>query len=356
MSSFPLISIIVSVYNSEKFIRGKLEDLFNQTLIEQCEVIIINSGSLQNEEPIILEFARQHPNIVYIKTPQRETIYQAWNRGIRAARGQFITNSNTDDRLNTITLQVMSDFLLFHPDISIVYADQLYSFSPNEILTEIKEPRKMHFSKFSQLRLLDICIIGSQPMWRKNLHDRDSLYFNESYEIAGDWDFYLRVASQYKIRKMNFISGSFYKPPNKSNKEAQNFSLTFYEGNKISLFYVQKFINSMSPFKRLCYILWLLPLVLSPFYLFRVMHKIYRSFTREHVLNHEFVYLMTALCLRQANLPRLAIYSAEKFLRYNPSPRLAALVASSNKRTDIQLPDFSQFCKNIVINNQSSSL
>ncbi|WP_407931600.1 glycosyltransferase, partial [Ignavibacterium album] len=44
-----LVSVIVSTYNSERFIRGKIEDLLNQSIFDKIEIIIINSGSLENE-------------------------------------------------------------------------------------------------------------------------------------------------------------------------------------------------------------------------------------------------------------------------------------------------------------------
>src|SRR3990167_2240646 len=89
-----IVSAIVSVYNCERFIRGCLEDLEQQTIADKLEIVVVNSGSRQNEEPIIKEFQAKYDNIVYIKTEERETIYQAWNRGIKASSGKYITNAN----------------------------------------------------------------------------------------------------------------------------------------------------------------------------------------------------------------------------------------------------------------------
>ena len=93
-----LISAIVSTYNSERFIRGCLEDLEAQTIADSVEIIFVNSGSEQNEEVIVKEFQQEYSNIKYIKTDERETVYSAWNRGIKASTGKYITNANTDDR------------------------------------------------------------------------------------------------------------------------------------------------------------------------------------------------------------------------------------------------------------------
>ena len=88
-----LVSAIVSVYNCERFIRGCLEDLEQQTIADKLEIVVVNSGSQQNEEPIIKEFQTKYDNIVYIKTEERETIYKAWNRGIKTSSGKYITKT-----------------------------------------------------------------------------------------------------------------------------------------------------------------------------------------------------------------------------------------------------------------------
>ena len=97
-SETPLVSAIVSTYNAERFIRGCLEDLEAQTIADRLEIVVIDSGSPQNEGTIVREFQQRYDNILYIRTAQREGLYAAWNRGIQAARGKYITNANTDDR------------------------------------------------------------------------------------------------------------------------------------------------------------------------------------------------------------------------------------------------------------------
>ena len=106
-----LVSAIVSTYNSEKHIRGCLEDLENQTIADRLEIVVVNSGSQQNEEAIVKEFQKKYNNIKYIKTERRETIYKAWNRAIKAASGEYITNANTDDRRRQDALEIMAKAL-----------------------------------------------------------------------------------------------------------------------------------------------------------------------------------------------------------------------------------------------------
>ncbi len=161
-----LISAIISTYNSEKFIRGKIEDLLEQTISDKLEIIIVNSGSQQNEEMIIQEYAEKYPNIKYIRTEERETIYKAWNRCIKISNGKYITNSNTDDRLKENALEILSNELEKYPNVGVVYADQYITTIPNQRFNEANNNKIYYFPRYKLIHLLDRCLIGSQPMWR----------------------------------------------------------------------------------------------------------------------------------------------------------------------------------------------
>jgi len=211
----PLVSAIVSVYKCEPFIYGCLQDLFEQTLYQngQLEIIVINSGSPQNEDAVIREFQAKHSGIKYIKTEQRETVYGAWNRGIQAASGKYITNSNADDRHRRDAFEVMAAFLEQHPDVALVYADQLITEIPNDHFEYSRATRRWNWPKFSYTELERRCITGSQPMWQKSLHDTYGLFRSE-FASAGDYEFWLRIGKREKLFRISDILGLYYQNPN----------------------------------------------------------------------------------------------------------------------------------------------
>ncbi len=180
-----LVSAIVSTYNAEKFIRGCLEDLENQTIADKLEIIIVNSGLEQNEEKIVKEFQQKYKNIVYIKTDQREGIYSAWNRAVKIAKGKFITNANTDDRHSKNALEIMANELLANCEVGLVYGDQIRTKTPNDTFENNCGTDVMKQPEYSHERLLFGCCTGSQPMWRKSFHDKIG-YFDETLTCAGD--------------------------------------------------------------------------------------------------------------------------------------------------------------------------
>ena len=77
---------------------NRFDDLEAQTIADRLEIIVIDAGSQQNERAIVAEYQQLYDNIVYLRAPGPCSVYAAWNLGIAAARGQFLTNANADDR------------------------------------------------------------------------------------------------------------------------------------------------------------------------------------------------------------------------------------------------------------------
>ncbi len=205
----PLISAIVSTYNSQIFLKGCLEDLENQTIADQLEIIVVNSGSEQNEKEIVEQFQQKYNNIKYIETENRETVYAAWNRAIAQARGKYITNANTDDRRRRDALEIMANTFMQNPDIALVYGDQILTHTPNDTFENHHGTQMTKKPDYSPQRLLFGCCVGSQPMWRKSLHDEFGL-FDESLTCAGDWDFWLRVSKKYEFKHIPQFLGLYF--------------------------------------------------------------------------------------------------------------------------------------------------
>ncbi|MBW7990851.1 MAG: glycosyltransferase [Planctomycetes bacterium] len=204
-----LVSAIVSTYNSEKFLSGCLEDLEHQTIADKLEIIIVNSGSQENEEAIVHEYQQKYDNIVYLKTERREGIYTAWNRAVKVARGSFLTNANTDDRHREDALEIMAEMLLANPDAALVYGDQICTDTSNGTFANHHATNMAKRPEYSLERLLFGCCVGSQPMWRKPLHTELG-YFDDTLTCAGDWDFWLRISSKYKFKHIPEFLGLYY--------------------------------------------------------------------------------------------------------------------------------------------------
>lgn len=93
------LSIIVPVYNVEKYVRPCLESIFKQGLDEsRFEVIIVNDGSTDRSMEVIADIITAHSNITIINQ-ENHGLSVARNNGIAAAKGEYILMPDSDDLL-----------------------------------------------------------------------------------------------------------------------------------------------------------------------------------------------------------------------------------------------------------------
>lgn len=238
-----LVSAIVSVYNSEKYIEELLSDLTNQTLYEagKLEIVLVNSGSQQNEEDIIKAWQRDYQNITYIKTEERETIYQAWNRGIQLAKGVYVTNANTDDRHREDALEIMYDVFVSNPEIDVVYANSLKTEKPNDTFYSTVPKTGMAWIDFDPDLILFGCYLGPQPMWKKSLHENFGM-FDENLKVVGDYEFWLRIGKEAKFHHINEFLGLYYF--HAESAEHRDNSLTARENDAVQKYYIFRYLSS----------------------------------------------------------------------------------------------------------------
>ena len=105
----PLFSIIVPVYNVERYLSQCLDSLLNQTY-NDFEIIAVDDVSTDNSRDIVKEYARVYPQkIVFIEHKVNTRQGGARNTGIDAAVGRYIMFLDSDDYIQPQTLQVLAD-------------------------------------------------------------------------------------------------------------------------------------------------------------------------------------------------------------------------------------------------------
>ena len=226
VEELPKISIITSVYDGDEYIRPFLEDITRQTIFEdKCELILINANSPGNEEEVIQEYLEKYPdNIIYKRLEEDPGIYGVWNIGVEMSSGEYLTNANLDDRKAVNSLERHAKELYTSEEIDLVYADMIITDQPNETFeSNSSQGRRYNFPKFSLDDLKMSNMPHASPMWRKNYHDKYG-NFDDKYRSAGDWEMWLRGASQgSKFKKIESLLGLYYFNPKGISTNPENF-------------------------------------------------------------------------------------------------------------------------------------
>ncbi|PHM17961.1 MAG: hypothetical protein CJD30_04165 [Sulfuricurvum sp. PD_MW2] len=137
----PLISIVIPLYNGERFIAQTLESVLAQTY-RNIEVIVVDDASTDRGCEIVRDYSTKDSRLRLLLS---ETNFggpaRPRNIGIEVAQGEFIAFVDADDIWKPHKLQTQLDFLVHNPDIDMLY-------SPAEIIDEhgtISPSRKQRF-------------------------------------------------------------------------------------------------------------------------------------------------------------------------------------------------------------------
>lgn len=111
MKTSPLLSIIVPVYNVEKYIKECLLSIAHQDYTN-IEIIVVNDGSTDQSFPIAKELSHEYKNI-HVYSKSNGGLSDARNFGLEKAKGDFITFIDSDDALlaTDIYSKIMNRFL-----------------------------------------------------------------------------------------------------------------------------------------------------------------------------------------------------------------------------------------------------
>lgn len=257
MSKDVILSVIIPVYNVEKYLDDCIDSLYTQDIdTSEYEVIMINDGSTDKSYEIAKELAKQHDNIILL-TQENSGQSVARNKGLDIARGKYIMFVDSDDKLMPNVMgKLLSTMTRHQLDICayrIIYEDE----SGKEIFGAIQPfPTDEIFD--GRYAITHGADIGSlwQKLYLKEMIDRYQLRFiNGIYHQ--DVDFNLRMFA-YANRMMftdvigywyRFVAGSSVRKPNKQRefklikddfivvRHIRDFSIRNEYGKRLAHFY-----------------------------------------------------------------------------------------------------------------------
>jgi glycosyltransferase involved in cell wall biosynthesis len=197
--AYPFFSIIIPTFNSERTVSVALSSVINQEF-KDVEILVIDAESSDNTIQIISEFEAKDSRIRHI-SEKDQGIYDAMNKGVALANGEWIYFLGSDDWLKDMNvLQAIADELQKEP------ADLLYG---NVMMQPSK---KTYDGPFTVDKLFRRNISHQSIFYRRNLFDKLGNY-NLAYKLHADWDFNIRCFLEPGIttRFVNTIVACFAK-------------------------------------------------------------------------------------------------------------------------------------------------
>ena len=175
-----LISIIVPVYNAEKFIKETIETVLNQT-INNFELILVDDISTDNSSKIIEEYKKKDSRIKYVKLEKKGLASGARNRGVLEAKGEYICFLDADDLWIKDKLEKQ---LLFMKKNNCAFSFTGYEFANNKGIPNGKKvivPFKINYKQslknttiFTSTVMFDMKKIKKEDIYMPNIKSEDT--------------------------------------------------------------------------------------------------------------------------------------------------------------------------------------
>ena len=195
MSSLPRVSIILPVYNGQKYIQSSINSLLAQTYAD-FELIVINDGSTDNTEEIIKKI--RDPRLKIISRPNKGLV-KTLNEGIRRAKGEFIARQDADDLSLPTRLEKQISFLDSHHKIGLV--------GSNYTIIDEEDTELVATDIFTHPDDLSVAEIVSNQFGHGSVVMRSSIVrkakgYNAAVGHVEDYDLFVRMSRLSKIANL----------------------------------------------------------------------------------------------------------------------------------------------------------
>jgi glycosyltransferase involved in cell wall biosynthesis len=212
----PKVTVIVSLYNAESKLLSFLRQLSAQSLVtqEDIEVVLVDSGSPTNEYTAFKAFMEEAPlPMLYVRTANRETIQAAWNRGIKLAKGQYLSFLGVDEGVHPDAYAILAAALDQQSDVDWVMADSIVT-NVDKHGAFVSDVMTYDRRGYNQgLVYLETCYLSwVGGLYRRSIHDRFG-YYDEAFRGAGDTEFKCRILPHIKSAHVPQTLGLFLNYP-----------------------------------------------------------------------------------------------------------------------------------------------
>lgn len=173
------VSVIVPVYNVEKYLEKSLESLANQTL-KDIEIIVVNDGSPDNSQEIIDKYVQKYPTIKsFIK--ENGGVSDARNFGIKQAKGKYIAFIDGDDYVSPDMYEKMyqkaesGNFDIVVCDLNYVYDDERIIRVSSKIEHDTTDIKKTYINMYP-------CVwnkIYKKNLFKNNIEFKKGVWFED---------------------------------------------------------------------------------------------------------------------------------------------------------------------------------
>ncbi|MEG7862607.1 glycosyltransferase family A protein [Bacillus mobilis] len=187
----PEITVLMPVYNAEKYLKDAIDSILNQTF-KDFELLIINDGSTDKSVEIINSY--KDPRINLINNEKNLKLIDTLNKGIKLASGKYIARMDSDDISHPRRLELQLRVMDMDPEIAVCGTGMSIigkKISRPFLITGTNAIKNFLFVKN--------CMIHPSVMFRTSILSKEGYLYNKDSLHVEDYELFQKISRKYKI-------------------------------------------------------------------------------------------------------------------------------------------------------------
>jgi len=185
----PEVSVLMSVYNGEKYLAQAIESLLDQTF-RNFEFVIIDDGSTDRTPQILSEYEQSDQRIVLVRNEVNLKIPRSLNRGLQECSAPIIAKADADDIYMPERLEKQYNYFALHPDVGLISSSYVQITEDEKEIDTIILPCDDEIIRF--ISPFRNCFCHPTAMFRRELVINVGGY-NTSYLSGSDYELWSRI-------------------------------------------------------------------------------------------------------------------------------------------------------------------
>lgn len=196
----PLVSVLITAFNREKFIADAIESALSQTLSDY-EVIVVDDASTDATVEVIKRYAARDPRIRFYVNEKNIGDYPNRNKVASYARGKYLKYIDSDDVMYDHCLHVMVNAIEAYPDAAFGLCSFQDPDKPLPAAVDGRQAYREHFNGYGHFHRAP----GSAII-RRDVFEREGGFSGRP--LIGDNELWFKLANKYRMVK--FVSGLYW--------------------------------------------------------------------------------------------------------------------------------------------------
>jgi glycosyltransferase involved in cell wall biosynthesis len=196
MDNNPRVTVLMPVYNGEKYLREAIDSILNQTFTD-FELLIINDGSTDESQKIIESYNDKRIRLVNNETNLK--LIETLNKGLKLAKGEYIARMDCDDIAMPDRFKTQVDYMDSHKDVGVC-GSYIKTF-----ITGNKPRTRKLYTDSNEIRCTYLfwgCMAHPSVMLKKKLFSDNNLEYSKDFIHAEDYELWSRCLKLFNITNL----------------------------------------------------------------------------------------------------------------------------------------------------------